>query len=201
MEAWRRRLWSKRPFWAPCSARSRTTKQRRGGKARLNTPQIVQVSPIGNLPHWTSLRCAGHFDRNREAGCRSRWVGRESTTPELGDWRHSRFIERAGRDFDLMTDAFTVGEGNEERCSAGERRKGEYRAGLRLSGLKPHDAVQQLRANRRGKQWRRPVWKGHLSFGLVSIPVRLYRAGPGLRRSAFANSIECVRWKTMSLNP
>ena len=33
LEAWRRRLWSKRPFWAPCSARSRTTKQRRGGKS------------------------------------------------------------------------------------------------------------------------------------------------------------------------
>ena len=26
------------------------------------------------------------------------------------------------------------------------------------------------------------VWKGHLSFGLISIPVKLYRAAPALHR-------------------
>lgn len=39
----------------------------------------------------------------------------------------------------------------------------------------PRDAVQRLRALS-GADMASTVWKGHLSFGLISIPVRLYRA-------------------------
>ena len=59
------------------------------------------------------MRGARRFHTNGQARCRAGCISREATAPELSHRKRRGFVERAGGHFHRVTNAVSVGEGDE----------------------------------------------------------------------------------------